>query len=143
MQGVGKDSEGVLVLGATNVPWGLDSAVRRRFEKRVYIPLPDLEARLALIKNLMTQTPNDLSDYDLEYLAVNTDGFSGADMNILVRDACYEPLRRCQNAKKFKKVGNGWFPCKPSDSQGTELNFMDLEGKNLQLHNVNIVMILN
>lgn len=54
MQGVGKDSEGVLVLGATNVPWGLDSAVRRRFEKRVYIPLPDLEARLALIKNLMT-----------------------------------------------------------------------------------------
>jgi vacuolar protein-sorting-associated protein 4 len=76
-------------------------------------------------------------------LAVNTDGFSGADMNILVRDACYEPLRRCQNAKKFKKVGNGWFPCKPSDSQGTELNFMDLEGKNLQLPNVNIVMILN
>lgn len=42
MQGVGKDCPGsILVLGATNFPWGLDPAMRRRFEKRVYIPLPD------------------------------------------------------------------------------------------------------
>jgi vacuolar protein-sorting-associated protein 4 len=32
--GVGKDDDGILVLGATNIPWGLDSAIRRRFEKR-------------------------------------------------------------------------------------------------------------
>ena len=32
--GVGKNHEGILVLGATNIPWGLDSAIRRRFEKR-------------------------------------------------------------------------------------------------------------
>jgi vacuolar protein-sorting-associated protein 4 len=50
MQGVGNDCKDVLVLGATNLPWALDSAVRRRFEKRVYIPLPDIKGRMALLK---------------------------------------------------------------------------------------------
>ncbi len=39
-QGVSNTHDGLLVLGATNVPWELDPAMRRRFEKRVYIPLP-------------------------------------------------------------------------------------------------------
>jgi len=41
-QGVGNNNEGVLLLGATNVPWELDQAMRRRFEKRIYIPLPEV-----------------------------------------------------------------------------------------------------
>ena len=41
INGVGNDQSGVLVLGATNLPWTLDSAIRRRFEKRIYIPLPE------------------------------------------------------------------------------------------------------
>ena len=49
MQGVGKDDTGILVLGATNLPWCLDAAVRRRFEKRIYIPLPDEAARVYMI----------------------------------------------------------------------------------------------
>ena len=53
MQGVGKDDEGILVLGATNIPWGLDPAIRRRFEKRIYIPLPTIEARYVLVENLL------------------------------------------------------------------------------------------
>ena len=47
MQGVGNDMDGVLVLGASNVPWELDPAIRRRFEKRIYIALPDIHARAA------------------------------------------------------------------------------------------------
>ena len=51
MDGVGKDGGGkLLVLGATNIPWDLDQAVRRRFEKRIYIPLPDYDARRFLVE---------------------------------------------------------------------------------------------
>ena len=50
MQGVGTGDDGILVLGATNVPWEIDAAMRRRFEKRVYIPLPEQAARADMFK---------------------------------------------------------------------------------------------
>lgn len=50
MQGVGNDMQGVLILGATNLPWGLDAAIRRRFVKRVLIPLPDHDARKNIVR---------------------------------------------------------------------------------------------
>ena len=45
MQGVYNDETNVLVLAATNTPYALDQAMRRRFDKRIYVPLPDLKAR--------------------------------------------------------------------------------------------------
>jgi vacuolar protein-sorting-associated protein 4 len=61
MQGVGFDNDGILVLGATNVPWELDSAIRRRFEKRIYIPLPEAAARAEMFAMKLGNTPNDLT----------------------------------------------------------------------------------
>lgn len=83
----------MLVLGATNVPWGLDPAIRRRFEKRIMIPLPEMEARLSLINNLLDKTPNRISAEERRFIAQNTQGFSGSDISVLIRDASYEPLR--------------------------------------------------
>lgn len=73
--GVGHDTEGILVLGATNIPWVLDAAIRRRFEKRIYIPLPDEHARLVMFKLHLGNTPTQLSEDDLKQLAKKTEGY--------------------------------------------------------------------
>jgi vacuolar protein-sorting-associated protein 4 len=62
MQGLGHNDDGVLILGATNLPWALDPAIRRRFERRIYIPLPDYEARLGMVKRGLKDTEHTLSE---------------------------------------------------------------------------------
>jgi len=104
MDGVGTKNTGVLVLGATNTPWELDPAIRRRFEKRVYIPLPEKQPRLLMFKLNLGDTPHNLTEKDFNELSDKTVGFSGADIAVLVRDALYEPIRLCQLATHFKKV---------------------------------------
>jgi vacuolar protein-sorting-associated protein 4 len=112
MDGVGSSQGGVLVLGATNVPWELDPAMRRRFEKRVYIALPEASARAFMFKLNVGNTPNNLNDGDFEYLGQNASGYSGSDIAILTRDALMEPLRKCQKAKQFYRTREGKFtPC--------------------------------
>lgn len=91
-------------LGATNIPWVLDSAIRRRFEKRIYIPLPEESARLELFKLHLGQTPSLVGPADLQQLARHTEGFSGADIGIVCRDAILSPLRKIQQATHFVKV---------------------------------------
>eukprot|EP00486_Rosalina_sp_Unknown_P002009 CAMPEP_0201566048 /NCGR_PEP_ID=MMETSP0190_2-20130828/5561_1 /ASSEMBLY_ACC=CAM_ASM_000263 /TAXON_ID=37353 /ORGANISM="Rosalina sp." /LENGTH=477 /DNA_ID=CAMNT_0047984249 /DNA_START=69 /DNA_END=1502 /DNA_ORIENTATION=+ len=103
MQGVGKDCQGVLVLGATNCPWDLDPAVRRRFVKRVYIPLPDLLARKAIFK-IHAGKDTLLRDKDYHILAERTEGYSGSDIAAIVQDALMEPVRTLQQATHFRKV---------------------------------------
>lgn len=102
MQGVGKDSDGILVLGATNIPWVLDSAIRRRFEKRIYIPLPEEHARLTMFKIHLGNTTHVLTEENLKQLAKQTEGYSGADISIVVRDALMQPVRKVQTATHFK-----------------------------------------
>ena len=104
MQGVGSNNDKVLVLGATNLPWALDPAVRRRFERRVYIPLPDIEARNYLMRNKLKGLDKGFTDDDFTHIAEKTEGFSGADMEILCRDAAFEPLKLAQRTNKFKKI---------------------------------------
>ncbi|EAS02208.1 AAA-type ATPase (macronuclear) [Tetrahymena thermophila SB210] len=143
MQGVGNDDTGVLVLGATNVPWGLDPAIRRRFEKRIMIPLPEKEARFQLIDNLLNKTPNCITQEERLYIAERTEGFSGSDISILVREASYEPLRIAQRATKFKKIQDKdgqpkYVACAPSDPQGESKVLMDIQGSMLKLQDVSI-----
>ncbi|CAK68097.1 unnamed protein product (macronuclear) [Paramecium tetraurelia] len=139
MQGVGHDDKGVLVLGATNLPWALDTAIRRRFEKRIYIPLPDVQAREYMIQNSLKQTKTTLTKEQFEDLAVKTEGYSGSDISVLVRDAVYEPVRKLQSAKKFKQIPvNGqlkWTPVAENED-GTPKTFMELSQGDIAIPDV-------
>lgn len=104
MQGVGNDNDGILVLGATNIPWVLDSAIRRRFEKRIFIPLPEEHARLVMFKLHLGNTAHVLTEDNLKALAGKTEGYSGADISIIVRDSLMQPVRKVQTATHFKVI---------------------------------------
>ncbi|RYG63547.1 AAA family ATPase, partial [archaeon] len=83
----------VIVLAATNTPWDLDEALRRRLEKRVYIPLPDQGSRAELFRLNMREVATS-SDVDYEELAAKTAGYSGADVANVCRDASMMSVRR-------------------------------------------------
>ncbi|KAK0611115.1 P-loop containing nucleoside triphosphate hydrolase protein [Immersiella caudata] len=87
------DANRVLVLAATNLPWIIDEAARRRFVRRQYIPLPESETRAVQIRTLLSQQKHTLSDEDINVLVGLTDGFSGSDITALAKDAAMGPLR--------------------------------------------------
>jgi SpoVK/Ycf46/Vps4 family AAA+-type ATPase len=96
------NNERVLIIGATNLPKELDDAVRRRFVKRLYIPLPNAEGRIQLIKSLTTNSAFYLKEEDLKVLALKTRGFSGADMYNLCSEASMIPLREMSSIEDVR-----------------------------------------
>lgn len=133
MNGVGNDSSGVLVLGATNIPWQLDAAIRRRFERRIYIALPELEARTRMFELNIGDVPNECTSHDLKLLAEMTEGYSGSDIAVAVRDAMMEPIRKIQQATHFKHTENGKLtPCSPGDIGAKEMSWEELSTDELQ-----------
>lgn len=68
------DASRVLVLAATNLPWAIDEAARRRFVRRQYIPLPEDHVRASQLKKLMAAQKDNLKDIDLKVLVNLTDG---------------------------------------------------------------------
>lgn len=104
MDGVGRDSRGVLILGATNLPWQLDAAIRRRFQRRVHISLPDAPARTKMFRLAVGSTPCDLKGEDFKKLGALSEGYSGSDISIAVQDALMQPVRKIQMATHYRKV---------------------------------------
>ena len=93
--------EDVVVIGATNRPDILDPAVLRpgRFDRLIYVPPPDEKARLEIFKIHTRKMPL-AEDVDLELLAKRTQGYSGADIAAVCREAAMNALRRDINATK-------------------------------------------
>ena len=85
--------ERILVVGATNRPQEIDEAARRRLVKRLYIPLPDSKAREEIVLKLLSKQDCHLTREDIQKLVRSTEGFSGADVTNLCKEAALGPIR--------------------------------------------------
>lgn len=95
----------VMVLAATNFPWDIDEALRRRLEKRIYIPLPNFESRKELIK-INLKTVEVATDVDIDEVARKTEGYSGDDLTNVCRDASLNGMRRKIAGKTRDEIKN-------------------------------------
>jgi SpoVK/Ycf46/Vps4 family AAA+-type ATPase len=94
----------VYVIGATNKPWALDEPFIRRFQKRIYVPLPNAEARREMF-NIYAKNLRLATDVDRELLAEKTEGYSGSDFRDIFQGA-------------QTKVVREFFECDSSKTQG-------------------------
>mmetsp|Transcript_9727 Transcript_9727/g.19077 ORF Transcript_9727/g.19077 Transcript_9727/m.19077 type:complete len:502 (+) Transcript_9727:92-1597(+) len=155
MDGVGTDNDKVTVVAATNHPFDLDAALRRRFEKRVYVPMPGPRARAKILKIHLGDDESlvALRTKDIREFAAGLKGFSGADISNLANEALMIPVRKCLQAKYFRYVPeeaaaapslwqgimsrlSGWFsrgppqgfvivPCTSSDPGAFHMNILE------------------
>jgi len=101
IDGFGKSDTSLLLLAATNRPWDIDSAMVRskRFSIKLYIPLPDFEARKYILKKGFEGVPID-EEIDFDKLATETEGFNGADVSEFCNRSKDFVLERCIKAKR-------------------------------------------
>ena len=129
-QGITDKEKFVFVLAATNNPSNLDIAVVRRFEQRLYIPLPDADARCLMFKKKLDKCVHKLSEDDYKAAADATDQYSGADIEIVTRYCKESALRKYADATEFKVNSEGkYIPIKYADDVEGEtvtMNFNDI-----------------
>nr|XP_039273008.1 vacuolar protein sorting-associated protein 4-like isoform X1 [Styela clava] len=94
-------NEDVIIICATNSPWEIDPAFLRRFQKRIYIPLPDKSCRRSILELHCNKTECELTEAEWEILGENTEGFSGSDLANLANAALFEPIRDLESATHF------------------------------------------
>ena len=107
MDGFAGRNPNLLLLGATNRPWDIDSAATRsgRFSQKIYIPLPDAKARKFMIEKNMKNVPV-AKDFNVDKIVDATEMYSGADLDELCDRAKDEPLLKAIETDKIVEVTN-------------------------------------
>ncbi|CAF1602628.1 unnamed protein product [Rotaria sordida] len=132
MEDIRNDNSAVFIIAATHLPWKLDAAILKRFEKRIHIPLPDLKERALMFKiHLGTDTFHTIQEDQWIQLARRTERYSGADIAVVCKEALHRPIRRLCLATHFKQILNPkfddhrqlWLPCSFDDPHAVPLTF--------------------
>ena len=94
----------VVVIGATNLPWALDPAFLRRFDRHIHIGLPSLSERIEILKLKLSICLHELKDADFEMLATYCDGFTGNAIRQAVAQEWNAMYKKIRTATHFRKA---------------------------------------
>lgn len=136
------DNPSVFIIASTNRPWDLDSAFLRRFEKKIYIPLPSKQIRQKLFEQSFQNNSDahGFTDDSYSMFAEKTEGYSGADIVHIVKDAGMKPIRELQRAQYFVPIHslsvveedsiahhvNTWAPSHKEDALAMQMNVFEI-----------------
>jgi SpoVK/Ycf46/Vps4 family AAA+-type ATPase len=125
MDGFLTHNQGVLVLGATNVPWAVDAAFRRpgRFDRVLFVPPPDRPARQRILELLLADVPVDAA-LDAGRWAQRTAGFSGADLRSLVETAADAAIEDSLAAGQDVPIAEAHFARAQAEVKPTTLEWL-------------------
>jgi len=114
-----KTNEQVFVMAASNCPWDLDIAVLRRLEKRVLVPLPECGAREAMLRKHLSDRVSNVEGQSVSFeeVARLTEGYSGADIELLCRESAMKPVRRLMD--QLSKLDVSTLPPHPPVNQSS------------------------
>lgn len=97
-----KPDEKITVLAATNMPFDLDEAIIRRFQRRIMVGLPSADNRETILKTILAKEKSE--NMNFEELSTMTEGYSGSDLKNLCMTAAYRPLKELIQQEKEKEM---------------------------------------
>jgi vacuolar protein-sorting-associated protein 4 len=146
VDGIVADSEDAsnnyLILAATNVPDDIDPAALRRFEQKIYIPLPDYEARRGLFVRGLKKVVHNVSRKTFTWMAKRTEGFSGSDIAHILKAIKMIPTQRITHANHFDVTAGrqlirndvfqqGFYPATPKNKHSVKVSWQHLPAHTL------------
>lgn len=123
-----ENGDNFFFLAATNHPWRMNEPVLRRFQKMIYISLPDADGRANMIEHQLRKATHTLTAPDYASIAARTDGYSCYDLTVVVNDVLHQPIRRYKEATHFllNTATQKYTPSHPSIADAVPLRLYDL-----------------
>ncbi|MCL4110219.1 UNVERIFIED_CONTAM: hypothetical protein GTU68_030603 [Idotea baltica] len=106
LDGLEANNDGILIIGATNTPWHLDSAFRRpgRFDRIIFVPPPDDESKIEILKLKLKEKPVEKIDY--KSVIKHTKDYSGADIDAMIDIAIESKLEKAMETGIPEPIGS-------------------------------------
>ncbi|KAH0576549.1 Vacuolar protein sorting 4b [Spironucleus salmonicida] len=129
MQGVGNNNKGILILAATNFPENLDPAIRRRFEKKIEITLPEWVARKQILLGCLNEIDTTIQASEIDQFEQLTEFYSASDLSTACKDAIMQPVREMSKSNYFYLSNNKYCMCDENQPGAVKKRLMEFNAE--------------